>query len=188
MTPEQQKLVVENDGLVWYVVRQMVRCSPQDLEDWHSIGIFGLITAAKKYDAGLGTKFSTYAVPWIHSFVARELRRRRSVGRKSEPPLSLDAILQTGGRGANVERSTLAEVIADERVDVEGEVVGRLMAAQTLQFLSNTELRVLRERMEGKTQWGISRDVGCSQAQVSRVLNRVRRKAREQWYSLDLGI
>lgn len=70
-----QDLCIKNKRLVdKYVLLYQKRYGNRlDFEDLEQVGYIGLIKAAKKYDAGQGTVFSTYAVFWIRQAITREI-------------------------------------------------------------------------------------------------------------------
>ena len=71
----EQDLCVKNERLVdKYVSKYQKRYGNRlDYEDLKQVGFFGLIKAAKKFNAELGNSFSTYAVWWIKQAISREI-------------------------------------------------------------------------------------------------------------------
>ncbi len=69
----RDKLVVENMGLIWSIVRRFERRG-YEMEDLFQIGSIGLMKAVDHFDLTLGVKFSTYAVPMICGEIKRFLR------------------------------------------------------------------------------------------------------------------
>ena len=69
----REKLVKENMGLVWSIVRRFAGRGT-DSEDLFQIGAMGLIKAIDKFDTSYEVKFSTYAVPMIAGEIKRFLR------------------------------------------------------------------------------------------------------------------
>ena len=67
------KMVEENSGLIWAVVRRYYGCGA-DPEDLFQLGCIGFIKAVKGFDITYGTQFSTYAVPKIAGEIRRFLR------------------------------------------------------------------------------------------------------------------
>lgn len=68
-----ETLVLENTGLVKNIARRFYGRGTE-YEDLVQIGTIGMIKAAKSFDAGRGTVFSTYAVPLIIGEIRRFLR------------------------------------------------------------------------------------------------------------------
>lgn len=67
------RLVEENAGLVWCVVKRFFNRGI-DTEDLFQIGNIGLLKAIDKFDTSFDVKFSTYAVPMISGEIKRFLR------------------------------------------------------------------------------------------------------------------
>ena len=69
----RDRLVQENVGLVWSIVR---RYSSRgfEVEDLFQIGCIGLIKAVDKFDNSFEVQFSTYAVPLIMGEIKRFMR------------------------------------------------------------------------------------------------------------------
>lgn len=69
----KNKLVQENMGLVWSLVRRFSGRG-YELEDLFQIGSIGLLKSIDKFDLKFNVKFSTYAVPMIVGEIKRFLR------------------------------------------------------------------------------------------------------------------
>lgn len=69
----RDRLVEENVGLVWSIVRRF-KNRGVEMEDLFQIGSIGLIKAIDKFDTEYDVKFSTYAVPMIMGEIKRYLR------------------------------------------------------------------------------------------------------------------
>jgi RNA polymerase primary sigma factor len=63
-------MVTHNDGLVWSNVKKL-RGTNMDEEDLYQHGVLGLMRAIEKFNAAMGTKFSTYASYWIRQALQR---------------------------------------------------------------------------------------------------------------------
>lgn len=68
-----EKLLEENDRLVWSVVRRYLGRGT-DPEDLYQLGCLGFLKAVRGFDPALGYQFSTYAVPKIAGEIRRFLR------------------------------------------------------------------------------------------------------------------
>ena len=68
-----EQLICRNMGLVRSITMRF-RDRGTDFEDLVQIGVIGLIKAAKSYDSGYNTEFSTYAVPLVIGEIRRFLR------------------------------------------------------------------------------------------------------------------
>ena len=74
----RDRLVQENMGLVWSIVRRFTGRGT-DTEDLFQIGAMGLIKAIDKFDPSFQVKFSTYAVPMIIGEIRRYMRDNNSI-------------------------------------------------------------------------------------------------------------
>ena len=68
-----QQAVIENNGLIWSVVRRYYGRGV-DSDDLYQLGCLGFLKAVKGFDFDYGTCFSTYAVPKIAGEIRRFLR------------------------------------------------------------------------------------------------------------------
>ena len=60
LTPEEQKLVAENEKLIYSYMNRF-NLSENEVEDWYGLLAFALCKAARGFDESKGYKFSTYA-------------------------------------------------------------------------------------------------------------------------------
>ncbi len=67
------RLVEENSGLIWSIVRRFFGRGV-DADDLYQLGCVGFLKAIDGFDEQFGTKFSTYAVPKISGEIRRFLR------------------------------------------------------------------------------------------------------------------
>ena len=70
----RDKLIIENMPLVRHVANRFAR-DVSDTDDLFQEGCIGLLKALENYDSERGTKFSTYAVPYILGEIRAFLRR-----------------------------------------------------------------------------------------------------------------
>ena len=68
-----QQAVLENNGLIWSVVRRY-NGRGVDSDDLYQLGCLGFLKAVQGFDFDYGTCFSTYAVPKIAGEIRRFLR------------------------------------------------------------------------------------------------------------------
>ena len=69
----RDRLVMENAGLVWSIVRRFVGRGPEP-DDLFQIGNIGLMKAIDHFDPAQPVRFSTYGVPMIIGEIRRFLR------------------------------------------------------------------------------------------------------------------
>ena len=69
----REKLISDNLGLVWSIVRRFEHRG-HEREELFQIGCIGLMKAIDKFETAYEVKFSTYAVPMIMGEIKRFLR------------------------------------------------------------------------------------------------------------------
>lgn len=99
------KMVEENSGLIWAVVRRYYGCGA-DPEDLYQLGCIGFIKAVKGFDITYGTQFSTYAVPKIAGEIRRFLR--------DDGPMKVGRTLRERGQGIWAARQRLRTALGRE--------------------------------------------------------------------------
>ena len=67
------RLIEENAGLIWIIVRRYYGRGT-DPEDLYQLGCLGFLKAVRGFDPAFGCQFSTYAVPKIAGEIRRFLR------------------------------------------------------------------------------------------------------------------
>ena len=67
------RLIEENAGLIWSIVRRYYGRGT-DPEDLYQLGCLGFLKAVRGFDPAFGCQFSTYAVPKIAGEIRRYLR------------------------------------------------------------------------------------------------------------------
>lgn len=77
MTREIGDLINENNNLIHSMTHYFTSCS--DKEDLYQVGCIGLIKAHKNYQECLGTKFSTYAYPYILGEMKSYVRENKGI-------------------------------------------------------------------------------------------------------------
>lgn len=162
------------------------RSGSLDMDDLAQEGSLGLLHAAELFNPERGTRFSTYATPWIRQFIARAInlqgwtiRRPSHVGERARmaaatntdqdwlaslPNVCVSLDTPMGEEGG----ITLADLMAAES-DPEEEVISALWAGQLLDALPPKERHVLTARCgfhpqgpqtlaQIARQWGVSRE------------------------------
>ena len=67
------KLIEENNGLIWSIVKRF-KDRGYELEDLYQIATIGFIKSIKRFDSSYDVKLSTYAVPYILGEIKRFIR------------------------------------------------------------------------------------------------------------------
>jgi RNA polymerase sporulation-specific sigma factor len=73
MGGDEEKLLNDNAGLIWSIVRRYFGRGV-DPDDLYQLGCIGFIKALRGFDSEFGTAFSTYAVPKIAGEIRRFIR------------------------------------------------------------------------------------------------------------------
>ena len=80
MTENQERMLVENMGLVYYVVNNRTfPCESLTRDDLIQEGLLGLMHAVQHYSVDWDTAFSTYAIPVITGYIKRAVTRDKLV-------------------------------------------------------------------------------------------------------------
>lgn len=121
----RNEIVERNLPLVQYVVGRMNltgQSASLDFDDLVAFGQIGLIDAVERFDPGIGTKFSTYAVRRIRGTIMDELRAMdwapRSVRRKQrQVERAARELRQEHGRHADIEELARRANMTPEEVE-----------------------------------------------------------------------
>ena len=76
---ERNKIVLENQGLIWHVINSKHYYALGESEDLYQEGMLGLINAVENYDESQETKFSTYAVKAIQRHINRYISENKMI-------------------------------------------------------------------------------------------------------------
>ena len=134
----KERLVQENMGLIWSVVRKFTNRG-YDADDLFQIGSIGLLKCISKFDLNYQVKFSTYAVPMIMGEIKRFLRDDGMI--KVSRPLkeiavkakyTSDSLAKKMGR-----QPTLSEVAGELDIEV-SELVVAMEAGMDVESLYST--------------------------------------------------
>lgn len=81
MSNDVERLLADNDGMVWQIAHHWHRTNPMlDLEDLHAEVRMGFVEAARRFDPGRGMKFATFAGHWGHNRARLYARRELAMG------------------------------------------------------------------------------------------------------------
>lgn len=174
MTKDKEDLVLNNLGLVYYVVNSFKHVNiPR--EDLISIGTIGLLKAAKTFDLSKTSSFSTYAIPCIRNQILMGVRKIKS----EAIVISIDEMVNSEEDAFN-----LLEILGSDDEELQNlEVKSALSIA--FQSLSNEEKQVLNLHygLNGNTpqhQSTIAKSLKKSQAYISRIEKRAIIKLRRE--------
>lgn len=145
--PIVRTLATSNQGLIRQQIRKYSKMSDEGLADLYQAGYMGLETAAQKYDPSKGTKFSTYAYPWVQQYLSQCADKKVHFTTSAYTPVvSLDA--PSAGSSTFTLMSTLEsskdgdtdEDIAEEKIAYSD------MVEKILQFARHTERDIILAR------------------------------------------
>lgn len=176
----RQKLIEHNLRLVAHISKKYYT-TVSDGDDLISIGTIGLIKAVDSFNAGKGSKFSSYASICIQNEILMYLRS----GKKSALDISMNEPIDTDNHG-NV--LTLMDTIAvDDTIsdDIDTAMKCSKMKQIIREELTPTERDIIIKRygLDGRkprTQREIAEELDISRSYVSRIekkiLERIRKK------------
>ena len=150
MNEEQQKLVLDNQKLVYHVIKQLHLY--HKLEDYLDVGIIGLCKAAKTFKPENNSKFSTYACICIRNNILMEIR---SENRQCDAyAISFSSIISSSKDRDLTLEELISLITSIERLDKKDKTINNLY------FYQN------------KTQKQIAQILNMSQANASRRIQR----------------
>lgn len=169
MYSDMNKEIDENKYLVYFIIKKYFRLFSVD-EDVFQIGMIALWEAIRDFDTTRGTKFSTYACIHIYSVIAGYFRKQMAKCRvisSDEVLISLDELYYSDGQ------ETKSDFLEDSNSNT-------IMIVELKEFLvtylSKTEQKILNLRIHGYKQREIGEQLGYSQKQVSRTLQKIKQK------------
>ncbi len=170
------KLIIDNMGLVYYIVNKMNIISREDRQDAESEGFLGLIKAVDAYDSSKNVKFATFANRVIYNQIAMYLRSPN----KHRAVVSLECVVCNDGD--DVVR--LGDVLESD-MRVEEDIVGQISADELIAAtkeiakpLTCNQQNIINLILRGNSQEEIAYELCLSQSYVSRVLVSVRKAAK----------
>lgn len=166
MNDEQQKLVLDNQKLVYHVIKQMHLY--HKLEDYFDVGLIGLCKAAQTFNLENGSKFSTYACICIRNNILIEIRNEK---RQCDAyAISFSSIIKSSKN----QDLTLEDMLSD--YELENDILNReelISLIMSIENLNKEDKRIIDLYFyQNKTQQQIAKILNMSQANVSRRIQR----------------
>ena len=163
LTPEQQKLVIENMKLAYFAANKYYLKFGLEQEEAISIAFLGLVKAATIFDEAKKVKFSTLAMKCIYNTFLQDLRKRsKQVDTISfDSPVSADSDI------------TYADLFPDKDnsyTDIEN----REMIRWCLEYLTDRERSIVIAYLSNPNQKQIhlSKKFGISRQRISIIINK----------------
>lgn len=162
---EYERLIIENEALVYHVLKQMHLYS--QLEDYYDVGMIGLCKAAKTFDNSKGSKFSTYACICIRNTILMDIRDQK----RQCDYYSISLQTPVGGEKDEI---LLEDTISDYELELDILNKEEKMALiESIRKLNNEDRQMIDLYFwKEMTQQEISRYLKMSQANVSRRIQR----------------
>lgn len=170
LTQEQTQLIEDNISFAYFLLFKYTNSfhflEPDDIE---SASLFALIKAARSYDAGKGSKFTTYAAQCIHNEVLMLVRRQK----KYMGTLSIETpVTKLEGK-----ELTIADTLATP--DFTHSYLQNQTLIDALEVLDERERHfILKCVMGNEKQKELGERFGISQSYVSRLIRRAKKKMR----------
>ena len=166
LNDEQRKLVEDNEGLIWYIGSKYIGRGYNPNEEYGELAL-GLCRAALSYNKDSGVKFSTYASAVLTNVVKTYFRLAQCDKRK----ISLDTI----SLEQEVYERDGDSLCIDDRLGTEY-LEDSLVLFDLEDILNERELMVCKLRYQGMNQTEIANMIGTTQAGVSRLLSKAKKK------------
>lgn len=173
----KEKLIMHNLRLVAHITKKYQN-SPEDAEDYISIGIIGLMKAIDTFDAGRG-RLATYACRCIDNELLMMLRARK----KSAKEVSLYEPVGTDKEGNEIQIYDLCTQKDDILCTLERQEAVEALRKAVNTVLDNRERDVIIRRYglngdKEQTQQEVGEVYGISRSYVSRIEKRALLKLR----------
>ena len=173
MNEEQQKIVLDNQKLVYHVIKQLHLY--HKLEDYIDVGIIGLCKAAQTFKPENNSKFSTYACICIRNNILMEIRNEK---RQCDAyAMSFSSIISS----SKDKDLTLEDTLSD--YELENDILNK---EELISLITSIERLDKKDKMiidlyfyQNKTQKQIAQILNMSQANASRRIQRALNNLRE---------
>ena len=166
MNEEQQKLVLDNQKLVYHVIKQLRLY--HKLEDYLDVGIIGLCKAAQTFKPENGSKFTTYACICIRNNILMEIRNEK---RQCDAyAISFSSIISS----SKDKDLTLEDTLSD--YELENDILNK---EELISLITSIERLDKKDKIiidlyfyQNKTQKQIAQILNMSQANASKRIQR----------------
>lgn len=175
------KLIEENNGLIWSVVRRFWYCQIE-LDDLYQIACIGFIKAVRRFDFEYKVELSTYAVRYIFGEIKKFIRDDGIVKisrniKETGFKLKMESINQYVYEDNNFEKQ--------ERITLENsneeDVINKVLISNLLEHLKIRDKKIIELRyFKEKTQTEVAGILGISQVQVSRIERRLLKELKQE--------
>lgn len=166
---DRDALAENNMAIVTYMRKRMAERSTLNSDDLQDALLLGYARAVCTYNPALSFAFSTYAVTCMHNEVRKALVHR---SRHPQPLVSLDQPVPETADAA------LVDSIVDPCADTEKSAIARVILQSVPSLLTEPELQLICERLNGSTVTQMAQKRGVSAACISKKLRAAADKIR----------
>lgn len=168
MTKEQQRLVEENHGLIFHILKKY----HFDIDEYYGTAAVGLCNAAERFNPEHGAKFGVFACECIKNEIFRLNQEANRLHRKSNiGAVSFDN---------TTEDFNLEQVLASDVVDPEEEAIVNITISRMRKKLNDQEKEVFDLLINHKTLQECSRILGISKQRVHQVKKQIQKKCKKE--------
>ena len=162
MTDEQEKLVLNNENLIYHILKKY----NLSVDEYYEVGVIGLCKAAISYNSNFGFTFSTYACKCIENGVKLEFRNQ---SKRIHPDMLIyidevdeenNTYLQIPCPKSNVENNAIAEMYIQKIIDT----------------MNDRDKIIIQMIFDGFTQTEIASEMSMSRGNVSRIFRKFKSK------------
>ena len=171
MTAEQQKLVIDNEKLVYYIILKHYKPYIHN-EDVKQTGILALCKAAIMFDQSKGYKFDTYASQSIYNEISSFLSKNN----KNINMYSLDYVYNNKDSKSEY---TLSDIIEDDKNYIDDFIDSYSIRENLNKLESRLNMQqfiVYDKYKSGKTCKEIAQELGLSVTYINTVMREIRSK------------
>ena len=163
LTPEQEKLVIENMKLAYFAANKYYLKFGLEQEEAISLAFLGLVKAATIFDETKKVKFSTIAMKCMYNTFLQDLRKRS----KEVDTVSLDSLISEDSQ------MTYADLFPDKD-DSYSYIENREMIESCLRELTGREQEVVTAYLANPNQRQVhlSKKFGISRQRISIIINK----------------
>ena len=174
LSKTEEEYYEHNLRLVVHIAKKYIS-NDQELEDYTSIGIIGLIKAIDSFKENKGYKISTYASRCIENEILMYIRATK----KQKAELSISQVIGTDKDGNDME---LLDILEQEDVDTVDSIYNKTLLKEAQEFLDKKldkrEKYILNSRYgldgrKAKTQQEVANELGISRSYVSRIETKI---------------
>ena len=170
-TQNRQRLIEGNMRLALYIAKNFE--GQMDSDELVAIAMLGLVKSADSFKPELGFKFSSFSAACIQKEILHALRRAK----KTYLDVPIETVVACGENDELKIEDTLYDLNAEKyfREIENNQTVHSILSNERL---TSKERMILDQWIKGKKQKEIARDIGQTQANVSRTLKKIFKKLR----------